>query len=335
MNKARAMLDALMGPGRDVVEKDKGKAKDKFKDPSVCKAFLAGLCPLDPGLLGGKRNFAVCDKIHSDIMRGQFEQHEDRKELEWDYKLQCMKSLEHAVRECEARILNEKARIRDDWGNRRPPLPVHVIDQVSRMKRESSATLAMAESLDDDKLKEKEQLLARSNEIMKDAEALEDSETKKAIKAAITEEVCEICGTCFQGSAGDAAHLKFKVHAAYKDVRDKLEELRPLKEEWEKKRKERDGDSKRGSDDKKKRRENGDAGSDDAKDRKRRSDSRKRSRSKDRKKERKADSRDRGRSRSNCARREPSRRKDSRARSRGGGGSRRDDSRGRGGGRRR
>mmetsp|Transcript_52348 Transcript_52348/g.168680 ORF Transcript_52348/g.168680 Transcript_52348/m.168680 type:complete len:366 (+) Transcript_52348:101-1198(+) len=361
MNKARAMLDALMGPGRDVVEKDKGKSKEKFKDKEVCKAFLVGLCPLDPGLLGGKRNFTVCDKIHSEIMRQQFEAHADRQDLEWDYKLQCLKSLEHAIRECDSKILNEKARIRDDWGNRRPPLPAHVIDQVSRMKRESSAMFAMAEQLDDDRFKEKEALVTRSAEIMKEAEALEEVETKKAIKTAITEEVCEVCGTCFQGSAGDAAHLQFKIHHGYGEIRAKLEELKPFKDECEKKGKEKDGqDSKKRIEDfKKQRRDNGDQGAEDndkdssaRKDRRRGDDSPEPIKARDRgakeadeddrgdrrggrdggKSKRRADSRDRGRSRSDRGqgrgREQDRRRDDSRGRG-GGGGGRRDDSRSR------
>mmetsp|Transcript_52346 Transcript_52346/g.168666 ORF Transcript_52346/g.168666 Transcript_52346/m.168666 type:complete len:358 (+) Transcript_52346:101-1174(+) len=342
MNKARAMLDALMGPGRDVVEKDKGKSKEKFKDKEVCKAFLVGLCPLDPGLLGGKRNFTVCDKIHSEIMRQQFEAHADRQDLEWDYKLQCLKSLEHAIRECDSRVATEKGRIRDDWGNRRPPLPVHVIDQVSRIKRESSSMLAMAEQMDDDKSKEKEALLTRSAEIMKEAEAMEEAETKNLIKTIVTEEVCEVCGTCFQGSAGDAAHLKFKIHNAYSEIRAKLDELKPFKDEWDKKKKEKDGDDskKRIEDFKKQRKEDGDKEAEDdgkdssaRKDRRRGDDSPERSKARDRK-SREKDEDDKGDRRSGRDGGKSKRPSDSsaRGRSRSGGRRRRDDSRSRGGG---
>lgn len=246
MNKARAMLDALMGPSRDIAVKDKGKSKEKFKDPTVCKPFLVGMCACDQAFLGGKRNFAVCEKIHSEIMKEQFEAHGEREELQWEYELACVASLEFAVRECDGRIANEKARIRDDWGRRRPPLPSKVIDVLSKMKRESSAMFKQAEELDDDQIKEKEALVSRSAELMKDAEAYEEVETKKAIAAAVPEEVCECCGTAYQGDAADKAHQQFKIHIAYEAIRKKLAELQPKKADWEKKKKEKmDEDAKK------------------------------------------------------------------------------------------
>lgn len=239
MNKARGLLDSLMGPGRDVLVKDKVAAKEKFKDTTVCKAFLVGVCPMDPGILGGKRSFKVCEKIHSESMRQQFEAHPDATDLRAEYEGYCLRDLEHAVRECEARIASERTRIRDDWGRRRPPLPSAVIDKLSSMKRESSAMIQRAEAMDDDLFKEKQELIQRSGEIMKEAEEYEQAETKKAQEAAVPEEVCDICGTAFQGKAGDVAHQQFKIHNAYKQVRDNYELLLPKKEELEAKRKER------------------------------------------------------------------------------------------------
>lgn len=268
MNKARNLLDSLMGPGRDVLVKDKVVAKEKFKDGTVCKAFLVGVCPLDPGLLGGKRSFQACEKIHSESMRQQFEAHPDAADLRFEYEGYCLRDLEHAVRECEARIANEKARIRDDWGRRRPPLPSSVIDKLSSMKRESSAMVQRAEALDDDSFKEKEALISRAGEIMKEAEEYEQAETKKAQEAAVPEEVCEVCGTCFQGKSGDVAHQQFKIHNAYKQVREHYEILLPKKEELEAKRKERkEKEAKERGDDRRKRRDDSDAQDGDRSDR--------------------------------------------------------------------
>merc|ERR1712039_620096 len=158
-------------------------------------------------------------------------------ELQWEYELACLHSLEWVVRECDGRISNERARIRDDWGRRRPPLPSKVIDVISKMKRESSAMFKQTEELDDDQIKEKEQLITRSAELMKDAEAYEEVETKRAIEAAVPEEVCDVCGTAYQGKASDTAHRQFKIHTAYAEIRDKLAQLPPNKAEWEKRKK--------------------------------------------------------------------------------------------------
>eukprot|EP00931_Biecheleriopsis_adriatica_P067759 TRINITY_DN41825_c0_g1_i1.p1 TRINITY_DN41825_c0_g1~~TRINITY_DN41825_c0_g1_i1.p1 ORF type:complete len:320 (+),score=83.13 TRINITY_DN41825_c0_g1_i1:75-1034(+) len=297
MNKARAMLDALMGPNRDEREKDKEKAKEKFKDKGVCKSFLIGLCPMDPAYLGGKRQFKACSKIHSEIMRDQFTGHPDAEVLRGQYEKDMLLDLEHAVRECEARILDEKGRIRDDWGRRRPPLPVAVIDKISAMKRESSTKVKQAEALDDDKFAEKQRLISEAEDLTKEAALMEEEETKKAVAAAIPEEVCEICGTCYQGDAADAAHKKFKIHLAYKEIRDRLEKLKPKIEEQKKKKEDKDGS---GADKDEGRRRTKDRDRDeDGKDEDRRDRSRRRGRDRDSREPKRdrgrRDSRDRGR----------------------------------------
>ncbi|CAJ1377319.1 unnamed protein product, partial [Effrenium voratum] len=59
------------------------------------------------------------------------------------------------------------------------------------MKRESSALLQKAESLDDDKVREKEALTQQANEVLKEREEVLEEETKKAIAALPPQEVCE------------------------------------------------------------------------------------------------------------------------------------------------
>mmetsp|Transcript_12515 Transcript_12515/g.18125 ORF Transcript_12515/g.18125 Transcript_12515/m.18125 type:complete len:140 (+) Transcript_12515:185-604(+) len=85
MNKARAMLDALMGPDRDSMDKS-NKKTEKFKDASVCKAFLVGRCPFDGTMLGGKRKFPVCDLLHSETMKAQLEAHPEAESLKLEYE---------------------------------------------------------------------------------------------------------------------------------------------------------------------------------------------------------------------------------------------------------
>lgn len=246
MNKARAMLDALMGPGRDVQEKekDKGKSKEKFKDSSVCKNFLIGLCPLDAKYLGGRRGLAPCEHMHSEMMKEQFEDHPDKEDLRREYEAALLPILQRHVRDCDGRLNNEKARMRDDWSRKRPPLPVHVIDRISAMKRESSALIKQAEALDDDSYKEKMAMITKSAELTKDCLAMEQAETKKVIETTEQEEVCEICATCYQGKAGEKAHEAFKMHTTYAEIREKITILKPRVDEWAKSNKDRkDGDS--------------------------------------------------------------------------------------------
>jgi len=222
MNKARAMLDSLMGPNRDTKEKN----KEKFKDHSVCKAFLLGLCPMDAAYLGGKRNFKTCTKIHSEIMRDQLNAHPDAEKLKRQYELEVLPDFNYVIDQCEKRIVEERKRIREDWGNRVRPLPADTVQEVYAMKRAHGVRMKEAESLDDDKFELKIKLMREADELAKEAQALEERELKKAKDNAINEEVCEICGTSYLGSAGNAAHLQFRIHNAYSEIRDKHREIK-------------------------------------------------------------------------------------------------------------
>merc|ERR1712187_394075 len=74
MKKARATLDALMGPSRDVVAKD---MSDDWKDRKVCKTFLVAACPYDKTMLGGRKGTEVCPKIHNEMLREAFNKSAD------------------------------------------------------------------------------------------------------------------------------------------------------------------------------------------------------------------------------------------------------------------
>merc|ERR1712066_776720 len=93
--------------------------------------------------------------------------------------------------------------------------------------------------MDEDQIREKEVLVAKANEMLKDREDMLELETKKAAEALEPEEVCEVCGTSFIGKDGDAAHLKFRIHDAYAKVRERIAELKPRVEEWEKMKREK------------------------------------------------------------------------------------------------
>mmetsp|Transcript_4096 Transcript_4096/g.7476 ORF Transcript_4096/g.7476 Transcript_4096/m.7476 type:complete len:309 (-) Transcript_4096:272-1198(-) len=303
MNKARAMLDALMGPGRDQVEKDGKSVKEKFKDATVCKSFLAGMCPFDASVLGGKRKFAVCEKIHSELMKEQLAKHPDAENLMREYEKESFRDLDFVIRECDAHIALENNRIREDVRRKKPPLPIQVNDRLAQMKRESSALIQRAEALDDDKVREKEALIQQANDVLKEREEVLEEETKKAIAALPPQVVCEVCGTAYEGDG--AVHKKFRIHEAYTMVRARFSELKPRVEEWEKANKEKNGKE----DEKPRKKENG-----------KKEESKSRARDKDREKERsrRKESRSHSRRRGSGRRaRSERKRRESRSRSRG------------------
>lgn len=235
MDAARAMLEQLMGPGRDEKEKDKTKAKEKFKQSSVCKSYLAGFCPMDAAYLGGKRQFRICDRLHSELMKDQFEAHPDKEKLIREYGVKGIPDFERAVRDCEGRLTTEKTRILEEWGKVKPMdrLPPEIKSKVGEMKAQSLAAMHLAEKVLNN-FNETRRLMKEADELTKKATALEEAECEKVKSAPPEEQVCETCAACYLSSPeADEAHKKMNIHNVYQQVRDRLAELQQMEKELE------------------------------------------------------------------------------------------------------
>lgn len=299
MNKARAMLDALMGPGRDEGNKDPNKVG--YKDRTVCKGFLLGFCPYGKEVLGGKRNIEVCKKIHSEVMQSQFNADPNSEQYRKDCELTSLRDLEQVISDRDTHMATERGRIREDFKRRKAPLPPDVNIKISAMKREALAMGERAEALDDDKAREKEQLNKQAADLKVEQEDYLKEQTKLAAERCQQEELCEVCGTAYMGKDDKETHFRYRVHVGYDKVIARLAELKEKKaaieaekeaerkekrkKDWEKaqaKDKDRDGKGDDKGDDEEKSGE---------KDRDREADR------KDRGRDRSADKRDRSRSR--------------------------------------
>lgn len=230
MNKARAMLDALMGPGRD---QKKDADSEDWKDKSICKGFAVGFCPFDKAVLGGKRTIEVCGKIHSEVIRDKFAEHKDGKadsELRLKYEEYSIRDLEFVINECSAYAQKEIERMRKEPRNKR--LSSEVNQKISQMKRESTAFAQKASALEDCEARQKEQLNKQSEDMMNEMKAYEKEEEDKVIKA-FRPLTCEVCGTGYLGQVEGEyeAHLNFKVHDSYGKVRARLKELKDKRDE--------------------------------------------------------------------------------------------------------
>lgn len=75
----KALLDELMGADRNFSATEREKLGPTWRDPGVCKRFLAGCCPAE--LFNSSNNFkigtriiidAACTQKHSQTLRDQF-----------------------------------------------------------------------------------------------------------------------------------------------------------------------------------------------------------------------------------------------------------------------
>lgn len=127
MNKARAMLDALMGPGRDV-KKDE-RTNDDFTKDVACKHYLVGFCPnqvlgkkldairKDPSASGicpgsvyrtGVVSMDGCTKSHSQGYRTQMNEHPEAEKYKKRYEQELQRFLERIIREADNKVLDEQ-----------------------------------------------------------------------------------------------------------------------------------------------------------------------------------------------------------------------------------
>eukprot|EP00929_Paragymnodinium_shiwhaense_P099968 TRINITY_DN6190_c0_g1_i3.p1 TRINITY_DN6190_c0_g1~~TRINITY_DN6190_c0_g1_i3.p1 ORF type:complete len:385 (-),score=155.17 TRINITY_DN6190_c0_g1_i3:148-1302(-) len=237
MNKAKAMLDALMGPSRDVSAKE--KSQEDWKDRTVCKKFLIGFCPYDKSCLGGRRSIDPCPKIHNEHLRKAFEEHGDGKP-ESQFRLQCeeiaMRDLQEVLTERDSFARKQLDQLKAETKIRR--LPDEVNARISQMKREATLMKDRAGQLEDCDARQKDQLLADSETMLKDMEAYMKEEERKAQLAQPTPKTCEVCGTGYKGDEDFNLHLTYKAHSAYQEVVDFLQKLKDKKAERQAKKEE-------------------------------------------------------------------------------------------------
>lgn len=223
MNKARAMLDSLMGPGRDASKKD---PKASFRDRTVCRSFLIGFCPLDKSVLGGKRSLEPCARIHSETMRERFEADPEAESYRKDCEASAFKDLEYVIHECDGHIAREKGRVREEARKRKWALPTEVNSRISQMKKEVQVLEKACETMEDHQHKEKENNLKQAELLKKDIEEYTKEETRKAAEKVEPDEVCDVCGTVYANKEQQDLHLNYRVHKCYVEAREKFKELK-------------------------------------------------------------------------------------------------------------
>merc|ERR1712183_433349 len=105
-DQMRAMLDELMGTGRD----GSSSKSIRFDDPQVCKTFLVGCCPHDV-LTGTRADIGECKGIHDLALKADYEMAQKKKDLFYDFD--ALRHLEMFVGDTDRRIVSSKQRLED------------------------------------------------------------------------------------------------------------------------------------------------------------------------------------------------------------------------------
>lgn len=226
MQDARALLDSLMGPSRDkgLEEQQKG---DGWKEKNVCKRYLVGFCPnsaQDNWFRNTRRkDIAVCEKVHSDRLRADFQKHRDYEKFRLEYEREFLNFLEGLVREADAWIAREQSNCAAP--GKVTKMPAKVRQNVEELKEASEKLMRQAEDLAEKGLVAESKLaLEMSNEKKAEAKEIKEKHTYQSEG----ERVCQICGVrCNPDEPADfQAHLDGRLHEGYSKIREEVKQLR-------------------------------------------------------------------------------------------------------------
>ncbi|XP_063681055.1 putative RNA-binding protein Luc7-like 1 isoform X3 [Bolinopsis microptera] len=103
----RKMLDQLMGSGRDGNPESAGV---HFTDPTVCRAFMTGLCP-HTLFTNTKMDLGECPKVHSEALRADFD--EANKKKNYGFEKEALALLDDFLRTCDRKVEAAKKRLED------------------------------------------------------------------------------------------------------------------------------------------------------------------------------------------------------------------------------
>jgi len=249
MDEARALLDSLMGSHRNVDRKEaRAKKGNNFKEDNICKFYLIGFCPQHEDLFHStKRDIGKCQKVHSEAMKSEFEEHPDREKYLGEYERQLKNYLEELTRGADERVARERRNIQAANQQIEEAGPNETAKaEIKKLNDQAAALFLEAETLaEDDKFNESKVKLELAEGIKKRA-----GDWEEKARAARTEDVCEVCGSRME--SGDPSKAKFrhedgKIHAGFVKIRQWLVDIRKRVREREE-RGETDDTTRRGSD---------------------------------------------------------------------------------------
>ncbi|CAE7627691.1 DRG1, partial [Symbiodinium pilosum] len=152
----------------------------------------------------------------------------EHSETRVEYEEECFNQCEEVLAEFETFSRKELDRLKDD--PRRKVLPEEVKEKLKEMREEASFKLKRADDLDAMAMRTggynnmSSTLRRQSRELTQEADSFQRLELRKAADR-LPPQVCDICGSGYLGDEEYNAHLNFRVHEGYQQVREKYEEL--------------------------------------------------------------------------------------------------------------
>ncbi|GFQ76640.1 putative RNA-binding protein Luc7-like 2 [Trichonephila clavata] len=239
----RAMLDQLMGTGRDG---ENNKFKVHFTDPRVCKSFLLACCPHDI-LAATRMDLGECPKLHDLALRADYEN--AKKTKDYYYDVDAMDHLQNFINECDRRTEQAKRRLAETQEELSAEVAAK-LQRVHELAEQIGKQLALAEKLGAEGNVEESMKTLEEVEKFKMQKVLAEQEYRNSMPASSYQQqklrVCEVCSAylgIYDNDRRLADHFGGKLHLGFIAIREKLKELKAeVNEKRQKGRMERDRD---------------------------------------------------------------------------------------------
>ncbi|TDH16073.1 hypothetical protein EPR50_G00016190 [Perca flavescens] len=222
----RAMLDQLMGTGRDG---DSMRQRIKFTDERVCKSHLLDSCPHDI-LSGTRMDLGECMKVHDLALRADFEI--ASKEQEYFFELDAAEHLQSFIADCDRRTDLAKKRLAETQDEISAEVAAKA-ERVHELNEEIGKLLARAEQLGGegnvDEAQQVLEMVEKTRGLKKEAEDVYRNSMPASSFQQQKLRVCEVCSAYLGLHDNDrrlADHFGGKLHIGFIEIREKLEKLR-------------------------------------------------------------------------------------------------------------
>merc|ERR1719188_96842 len=188
MDETRALLDALMGPHRNVKKETANTGPPDFTERTICKRFLVGFCPHDWFSMS-KRQLAPCQKIHSDLMRERFRSHPEVEKYTAWYEEDFLAYLQPIARECDSFILRERTKCRPKaTGSKVVRMPNEIKDKCDELEKQYGDLVKNSEEAADTSLTQSKELMGQAMVLKEEL----DSMKARYMVEFQGEDICEV-----------------------------------------------------------------------------------------------------------------------------------------------
>ncbi|CAK0805862.1 unnamed protein product, partial [Prorocentrum cordatum] len=216
------------GNHRNVDRKEAAKRKGRnFLEDNICKHYLLGFCPQHEDLFHStKRDIGKCQKVHSEAMKTEFENHPDHKKYRAQYEERLRHYLDELVRSAEEWASKERRNIKAENLAIEAAGPTELAKaEIKAMKDAAQTLLEDAEKLaESSRLEEAKKKTDEAKDFQQKAQEYEENAVKLR-----TEDVCDVCGSRME--SGDPQFAKFrhidgKIHVGFLKIREFLDGLK-------------------------------------------------------------------------------------------------------------